>query len=239
MCTVVFVGLSPPTQCESPDCRFITGSRPTCCKEESEDCGESENCNDKDYCCMEEWGEDPNIINKDLATIQERIVEELIQEKIADELNLQTIPFREAIGTYQKGELMVSGPGTSHMQDDTIHPNELGYFEMAKIATKKVNEVLQDYSLLQFEAAAKAPKSKAATANSPKAAKAATAKSTATEKGVLVEVGPDGVPQRRRGDSEGTDEAVVKKEHIRVKIGTDGSMEAYEAQDSLARKKFT
>lgn len=211
MCTVVFVGLSPPTQCGSADCRFI--------KEGSDS---DEGIGDKDYCCMKEWGDDPDIINKDLANIQ---------DEIAAELTLPTIPFREAIGKYKKGKLEQIN---SHMQDDTIHPNELGYFEMAKKATKEVNKVLKDYSLKEFEKKWKKGGTLHKVAKTvAKVVKVANEFQKEWKKGgTLLEVGPDGVPQSRRGDSEGTDEANVNNEHMRVEIGTDGSTEAYEAKDS-------
>jgi hypothetical protein len=74
-CELVLLGLPPPTQCKSEDCRFGNPSS-------------SGGLGDEDICCPDAW-ESPDIINVDLP--------EIVME-IAKELGLGTIPFREAIG---------------------------------------------------------------------------------------------------------------------------------------------
>ena len=74
-CELVLLGLPPPTQCKSEDCRFGNPSS-------------SGGLGDEDICCPDAW-QSPDIINEDLP--------EIVME-IAKELKLGTIPFREAIG---------------------------------------------------------------------------------------------------------------------------------------------
>ena len=74
-CELVLLGLPPPTQCKSEDCRFGNPSS-------------SGGLGDEDICCPDAW-ESPDIINVDLP--------EIVMQ-IAKELGLGTIPFREAIG---------------------------------------------------------------------------------------------------------------------------------------------
>ena len=74
-CELVLLGLPPPTQCKSEDCRFGNPSS-------------SGGLGDEDICCPDAW-ESPDIINVDLPEIG---------MEIAKELGLGTIPFREAIG---------------------------------------------------------------------------------------------------------------------------------------------
>ena len=63
-----------------------------------------------------------------------------IQMAIAKDLGLATIPFREAIGEYHNEVLKHI---RSYEQDDPIHPNEYGYWEMAKQAVKVLDKALK------------------------------------------------------------------------------------------------
>ena len=59
--------------------------------------------------------------------------------QIAKELNLPTIPFREAIGEYHNEVLKAI---RSYEMADQVHPNEFGYLEMAKQACEILNKIL-------------------------------------------------------------------------------------------------
>lgn len=84
-------------------------------------------------CCADAWGgkDQAHIINKDLPKIQ---------KAIAEELGLTTIPFLEAIGEYNRDVLQSI---RSYYQDDSIHPNEGGYKQMAAKAVKVLNRILK------------------------------------------------------------------------------------------------
>jgi len=116
-CELVLMGLSPPTECKSHDCRFGDPSS-------------TGGLGEDNVCCPDSW-KDPDVINVDLPEIQ---------MALAKELGLATIPFREAIGEYHNEVLKHI---RSYEQDDPIHPNEYGYWEMAKQACKVVNKALK------------------------------------------------------------------------------------------------
>ena len=59
--------------------------------------------------------------------------------EIAKELGLGTIPFREAIGEYHNEVLKAI---RSYEMADQVHPNEFGYFEMAKQAVRVLDKAL-------------------------------------------------------------------------------------------------
>ena len=60
--------------------------------------------------------------------------------QIAKELKLGTIPFREAIGEYHNEVLKAI---RSYEMADQVHPNEFGYFEMAKQAVQVLDKALK------------------------------------------------------------------------------------------------
>ena len=117
-CTLVLVGLSPPSECGVPDCRFGNPDKVGSLGD--------------DTCCADAWGgpDEAHIINEDLPAIQ---------RAVAKELGLATIPFRDAIGEYSNDILEHI---RSYFQDDLVHPNEAGYFQMAEIAKQILDKIL-------------------------------------------------------------------------------------------------
>ena len=115
-CSLVLLGLPPPTQCKSEECRFG-------------DPDSSGGLGDGDICCPDAW-ESADVINVELP--------EIVMQ-IAKELNLPTIPFREAIGEYHNEVLKAI---RSYEMADQVHPNEFGYLEMAKQACEVLNKIL-------------------------------------------------------------------------------------------------
>ena len=115
-CSLVLLGLPPPTQCSSDSCRFG-------------DPDSSGGLGDGDICCPDAW-ESADVINVELP--------EIVMQ-IAKELNLPTIPFREAIGEYHNEVLKAI---RSYEMADQVHPNEFGYLEMAKQACEILNKIL-------------------------------------------------------------------------------------------------
>jgi len=115
----VLVGLSPPSECGSPDCRFGNPDKVGSLGD--------------DTCCADAWGgpDEAHIINEDLPAIQ---------RAVAKELGLATIPFREAIGEYSNDILEHI---RSYFQDDLVHPNEAGYLQMADIAKVVLDQILK------------------------------------------------------------------------------------------------
>ena len=99
-CSLVLLGLPPPTQCSSDSCRFG-------------DPDSSGGLGDGDICCPDAW-ESADVINVELP--------EIVMQ-IAKELGLPTIPFREAIGEYHNEVLEAI---RSYELADQIHPNEFG-----------------------------------------------------------------------------------------------------------------
>lgn len=116
-CSLVLLGLPPPTQCSSDSCRFG-------------DPDSSGGLGDGDICCPDAW-ESAAVINVELP--------EIVMQ-IAKELNLPTIPFREAIGEYHNEVLEAI---RSYELADQIHPNEFGYLEMARQAVKVLDPILK------------------------------------------------------------------------------------------------
>ena len=114
----MLVGLSPPSECGSPDCRFGNPDKVGSLGD--------------DTCCADAWGgpDEAHIINEDLPAIQ---------RAVAKELGLATIPFREAIGEYSNDILEHI---RSYFQDDLVHPNEAGYLQMADIAKVILDKIL-------------------------------------------------------------------------------------------------
>ena len=144
---LVLLGLPPPTQCKSDECRFGNPSS-------------SGGLGDEDICCPDAW-ESADVINVELP--------EIVMQ-IAKELKLGTIPFREAIGECLRRNQSFTSPlvGAGRSQHatpvdfhtgeyhnavlehirsyemaDQIHPNEFGYFEMAKQAVNVLNKALK------------------------------------------------------------------------------------------------
>lgn len=123
-CTKFFVGLSPPEMCDAP---FQKNPVPR-----GEDPGNAQGCIGEDI--FGDWGpfldKDPDGWKRINLYLPKQ------QMAVANELELDTIDFREAAGDEynREGEFVAIAADTTETRSDSIHMREQGYRNMAEAA---------------------------------------------------------------------------------------------------------